>query len=169
MEKVYEQFNTAGAFPPPLAEGEGEGLRTQLNDGIKSDNLVMGNPFLPSLARRPLTFDPFTFMEACVAKAGTSALAGAVMGAGMGMLFGSYSSITPPVPLPGVPDPPKIPMRYQMREAFLSTARKSRRWGKNFGMVTAVFSGIECVIEKYRAKHDIYNGVSAGCVTGKLR
>ena len=166
MDKVYEQFNNSGMTPGMPIDAEPDGLSAQLNDGIKTDNLVMGNPFLPSLARRPLNFDPFTFMEACVAKAGTSAFAGAIMGAGMGMLFGSYSSITPPVPLPGVPDPPKIPMRYQMREAFLSTARKSRRWGKNFGMVTAVFSGIECVIEKYRAKHDIYNGVSAGCVTG---
>ena len=29
-----------------------------------------------------------------------------------------------------------------------------------------VYSGVECTIESLRAKHDIYNGVSAGCITG---
>ena len=30
----------------------------------------------------------------------------------------------------------------------------------------AMFAGSECVIEKMRAKHDIYNSVYAGCFTG---
>lgn len=30
----------------------------------------------------------------------------------------------------------------------------------------ALFAGSECVIEKMRAKHDVYNSVYAGCVTG---
>lgn len=29
-----------------------------------------------------------------------------------------------------------------------------------------MFSGVECLIEKYRAKHDIYNPTAAGCITG---
>lgn len=31
-----------------------------------------------------------------------------------------------------------------------------------------LFSGNECVIEKYRAKHDRWNAVLAGCSTGGL-
>ena len=30
----------------------------------------------------------------------------------------------------------------------------------------AMFAGSECVIEKIRAKHDMYNSVYAGCVAG---
>lgn len=116
----------------------------------------------------PLTFQPFEFMEACVAKACVGAVMGGAMGAGMGLLIGSYSTIAPPMTLPGVPDPPKIPMKVQFREAFYQTGRRSRRWGKNFAMVTIVFSGIECVVEKYRAKHDVRNGVIGGCVTGAV-
>lgn len=32
----------------------------------------------------------------------------------------------------------------------------------------ALFSGSECVIEKARAKHDLYNSVYAGCATGGM-
>lgn len=37
---------------------------------------------------------------------------------------------------------------------------------KGFTVVGALYSGSECVIEKTRAKHDIYNTVYAGCFTG---
>jgi len=152
-----------------------------------SANTVFGEPFLPpqAMIAAAMPFDPFRFMEACVAKSAVSAVFGGLMGAGMGLLIGSYSSIAPPVTFPGVPDPPKIPLKYQFREAFMSTGRRCRRWGKNFALVTAVFSGVgkvyyafayiscltievECVIEKYRAKHDMTNSVVGGCVTGAV-
>ncbi|KAJ3724370.1 mitochondrial import inner membrane translocase subunit TIM22 [Lentinula raphanica] len=40
--------------------------------------------------------------------------------------------------------------------------------GKSFGKVGALFAGIECIIESYRAKNDIYNSVSAGFVAGGI-
>ena len=41
-------------------------------------------------------------------------------------------------------------------------------WGmaKNFAMVGLVFAGTECVIERARAKSDIYNSLGAGCISG---
>ena len=41
-----------------------------------------------------------------------------------------------------------------------------RSYAKGFGFMGAVFAGSECVIEKTRAQHDIYNSVYAGCATG---
>ena len=41
-----------------------------------------------------------------------------------------------------------------------------RTYAKGFGAMGALFAGSECVIEKTRAKHDIYNSVYAGCFTG---
>lgn len=32
----------------------------------------------------------------------------------------------------------------------------------------ALFAGSECVVEKMRAKHDMYNSVYAGCATGAV-
>ncbi|KAF9031235.1 Tim17-domain-containing protein [Hymenopellis radicata] len=40
--------------------------------------------------------------------------------------------------------------------------------GKGFAKVGALYAGIECVIEGYRAKNDIYNSVSAGFITGSI-
>ena len=37
---------------------------------------------------------------------------------------------------------------------------------KNFAIVGSIFAGTECCIESYRAKNDLWNGVSAGCLTG---
>ena len=37
---------------------------------------------------------------------------------------------------------------------------------QSFAWMGFLFAGSECVIEKWRAKTDIYNSVSAGCVTG---
>mmetsp|Transcript_5350 Transcript_5350/g.8301 ORF Transcript_5350/g.8301 Transcript_5350/m.8301 type:complete len:298 (+) Transcript_5350:25-918(+) len=50
---------------------------------------------------------------------------------------------------------------------ILKTCRKSSwSWAKNFGIVGGLFALSECAIEKFRAKHDIYNPVAAGCITG---
>lgn len=41
-----------------------------------------------------------------------------------------------------------------------------RSYAKGFGAMGFMFAGSECVIEKVRAKHDIYNSVGAGCAAG---
>ena len=41
-----------------------------------------------------------------------------------------------------------------------------RSYAKGFGAVGALFAGSECVIEKIRARHDIYNSLYAGCFAG---
>ena len=55
-------------------------------------------------------------------------------------------------------------MWLQQRKQGISALRRS--YAKGFGFMGAVFAGSECVIEKSRAQHDIYNSVYAGCVTG---
>ena len=45
---------------------------------------------------------------------------------------------------------------------------KSYSSAKNFAMIGALYSGTECCIEGFRAKSDLYNSVSAGCITGSL-
>ena len=37
-----------------------------------------------------------------------------------------------------------------------------RSYAKGFGAMGALFAGSECVIEKARAKHDMYNSIYAG-------
>ncbi|RXW18672.1 hypothetical protein EST38_g7183 [Candolleomyces aberdarensis] len=40
--------------------------------------------------------------------------------------------------------------------------------GKGFAKVGALFAGIECVVESYRAKNDIYNSVASGFLSGGI-
>ena len=40
------------------------------------------------------------------------------------------------------------------------------RYGKSFGVVGTLFAGSECVVEKARARSDIYNGLGGGCISG---
>ena len=41
-------------------------------------------------------------------------------------------------------------------------------YAKNFAVVGAMFSSTECMIESYRGKTDLKNGVMAGCVSGGM-
>lgn len=41
-------------------------------------------------------------------------------------------------------------------------------YAKGFGAMGALFAGSECVIEKMRARHDMYNSIYAGCTTGAI-
>lgn len=43
-----------------------------------------------------------------------------------------------------------------------------RSYAKGFGAMGALFAGSECVIEKMRARHDMYNSIYAGCTTGAI-
>ena len=111
-------------------------------------------------------------MESCPAK---TAIAG-TMGFGLGGLFGLFmSSMRYDTPmsagLPGGVGAPNVdinslPMREQLRRGFKDMGKASWSSAKNFGYIGAVFAGTECVIEGFRAKNDLYNGVAAGCLTG---
>ena len=108
-------------------------------------------------------------MESCPAKL---VLAGG-MGFGLGGLFGVFmASMRYDTPLSaGLPGGvgtqiKDIPMREQLRLGFKDMGRSAYSSAKNFGYIGAVFAGSECVIEGYRAKNDLANGVAAGCFTG---
>src|ERR1700712_5104042 len=58
------------------------------------------------------------------------------------------------------------PLREQLRRGFKDMGARSFSSAKNFGKVGAIFSGVECCIEGFRAKNDLKNGVMAGCITG---
>jgi len=53
-------------------------------------------------------------------------------------------------------------------QIFKDMGRGMWTTGKGFGKVGALFQGIECTIESYRAKNDIYNSVCAGFLAGGI-
>jgi import inner membrane translocase subunit TIM22 len=57
-----------------------------------------------------------------------------------------------------------------MREVLKKTGKEAlaRSYGhaKMFGEVGLLYAGSEAVIERVRAKHDVYNSALAGCFSG---
>ena len=149
---------------------------------------------LPTIKELPISVfqqylvpDPSRLAEACVAKVVISTLmgtstppaslsltiqtkqsqqTGGVLGMGFGVVMSAFEGMSPPVVLPGQPEPPKKTWKQELRDSARKTRAKSRSWGKNFAALTAMFQGFECAIEKTRGTHDIYNSMSAGCLTG---
>lgn len=60
------------------------------------------------------------------------------------------------------------PTRVVLRETWQLMKEKSRSYSKGFAGMGFLYSGTECLIEKYRAKHDKWNTTLAGCATGGL-
>ncbi|KAF3063638.1 Mitochondrial import inner membrane translocase subunit tim22 [Daldinia childiae] len=111
-------------------------------------------------------------MESCFGKAAVSG----VMGFGMGGLFGMFMAsmaYDTPFHSPGAAGAAPIPIanlpwRQQLKVGFKDMGSRSYSTAKNFGLVGLMFAGIECGIEGYRAKNDMYNGTAAGCLTGGI-
>ena len=104
--------------------------------------------------------------NSCGGKAAIGVIGGGVMGLLMGVFLGAMSDATPPVQIIAGREVPQAPLREQMRTTLRATADKSKYWARNFAFITGVFGGSECLVEKYRGKHDVWNSVASGCITG---
>jgi import inner membrane translocase subunit TIM22 len=103
------------------------------------------------------------FQAAAVERHGV--FGGGVMGLLMGVFLGAMSDAQPPVTVIYGKDIPETPMNEQLRVTARATAQKSMHWCLNFAFITGVFGGSECLVEKYRGKHDVWNSVFSD-VTG---
>ena len=103
--------------------------------------------------------------EACGSKIIAGGVMGAIIGVAMGVFMGAMGDVSP-IQIVNGREVPQAPLREQMRAALKATASKAGGWARNFGVLTALFGGVECVIEKYRAKHDVWNPAVSGCIVG---
>ncbi|MBA0564225.1 hypothetical protein Goarm_007716 [Gossypium armourianum] len=82
-------------------------------------------------------------------------------GGGLGFMMGMFL---------GALDNPIMQDQMSGKQQLLYNLKQmgSRSWSsaKTFAVMGVVFSAVECVVEKARAKHDTTNTVVAGCVTG---
>ncbi|KAI9209885.1 mitochondrial import inner membrane translocase subunit tim22 [Polychytrium aggregatum] len=100
--------------------------------------------------------------ESCPVKVATSGAIGFVFGGAFGMFMSSVDMGL------NTEEFQKMSTKDQFKYTFKDMMSKSYASAKNMAVIGAVFSGSECIIESYRAKNDIYNGVSAGCFTGAV-
>jgi import inner membrane translocase subunit TIM22 len=124
-------------------------------------------PWVPSSASpADLPPDFGDFMSNCALKSAIGVFGGGLMGLAMGVFLGAMSDMTPPVTVFNGKEIPQAPFREQARTIARATGEKSIYWCKNFAFITGVFSGSECIIEKYRGEKDVWNSTLSGCVTG---
>ena len=121
-----------------------------------------------SLSNRPVEAPPdFSWLtDSCGGKAAIGVFGGGVMGLLMGVFLGALSDTQPPIQVAGGKDVPQAPLKEQVRYTMRATAEKSMYWCRNFAFITGVFGGSECLVEKFRGKHDMWNPVASGCITG---
>ena len=99
-------------------------------------------------------------ISSCPVKTLFSAGAGFALGGLLGMFMSSIDFQT------ATDEFQKLTTKEQMKLTLKDMGSRTWSSAKNFGMVAALFSSSECMIESYRAKHDIWNGVGAGCFAG---
>lgn len=108
-------------------------------------------------------------MESCPLRTALAGGAGFALGGVFGLFMASMSYDTP-MHLPGSTTAPltSLPLRQQVRLGLKDMGARSFSSAKNFGIVGTIFAGTECCIESLRARHDAYNAVSSGCITGGI-
>eukprot|EP01138_Halocafeteria_seosinensis_P001255 gb/GECG01001286.1/.p1 GENE.gb/GECG01001286.1/~~gb/GECG01001286.1/.p1 ORF type:complete len:312 (+),score=39.29 gb/GECG01001286.1/:1-936(+) len=110
--------------------------------------------------------DPFEIMNSCPAKTVLSFVLGGGLGVATGVVVGGFQSSSPPMGYPGAPPPPSMTALQALKDTGDMMVTKSKGWAKNFAKVGAIYSTVECILEKGRAQHDMQNSVYAGCITG---
>ncbi|KAM3959493.1 mitochondrial import inner membrane translocase subunit Tim22 [Aphomia sociella] len=98
-------------------------------------------------------------VESCPFKSLTSCIIGYGLGAAVGLFTSSL--------MPNVTDT-TAPQTQTAREILREMKSSMLSYAKNFAILGAVFSGVECCIETARGKSDWKNGTYAGGVTGGL-
>ncbi|XP_004922732.1 mitochondrial import inner membrane translocase subunit Tim22 [Bombyx mandarina] len=98
-------------------------------------------------------------VESCPFKSLTSCIIGYGLGAAVGLFTSSL--------MPNVTDT-TAQQNQTAREILREMKNSMLSYGKNFAILGAVFSGVECCIETARGKSDWKNGTYAGGITGGL-
>ncbi|XP_055388926.1 mitochondrial import inner membrane translocase subunit Tim22 [Condylostylus longicornis] len=87
-----------------------------------------------------------------------------VLGYGLGAAIGLFSSSVNP----NIADPLAAEKQQTAREIFREMRATTHSYAKNFALIGAVFSMVECQIESSRGVSDWRNGTYAGAITGGL-
>lgn len=114
------------------------------------------SPLVPDFFYQPIKH-PERIIENCLFKSAYGGVAGFGFGFLFGVFFASTAFDAQMSDMAGTTTQKAI-------EGLKQTGRQGLSTAKNFGQFSIVFSGVECLIEKHRAKSDRYNSVSAGCI-----
>ena len=116
---------------------------------------------------RELPSDTYLAIHSCGLKIVQGTIMGGFIGVAMGLFLGAVgsesSSALSVIQGREVPAPPA---KEALRSGLKGLVTRSRGMALNFAVLTALFEGSECVVERYRGKHDVWNNVASGCFSG---
>ncbi|KAL7729914.1 hypothetical protein ACLKA6_009227 [Drosophila palustris] len=101
-----------------------------------------------------------TAVESCAFKSAMACVMGYGLGAALGLFTASVN--------PNMADPFANEKKQTAREVFREMRSTTHSYAKNFALIGAVFSIVECTIESKRGVTDWRNGTYAGGITGGL-
>mmetsp|Transcript_20394 Transcript_20394/g.32413 ORF Transcript_20394/g.32413 Transcript_20394/m.32413 type:complete len:282 (-) Transcript_20394:140-985(-) len=113
---------------------------------------------IPQFAK-PSNSNPFEF---CIVRAVLSTAMGYVGGAFFALFINAFQN---PVPWE-LQD--KLTTKEQLVYSYKDLWRNMKRLGKQMAIIGGLYGGIECYIERKRAKQDIDNHLYTGCLTGGI-
>ncbi|XP_068153809.1 mitochondrial import inner membrane translocase subunit Tim22 [Drosophila tropicalis] len=103
-------------------------------------------------------------IETAVESCGFKCAMACVMGYGLGAALGLFSASVNP----NMADPFANEKKQTARQVFREMRATTHSYAKNFALIGAVFSIVECTIESKRGVTDWRNGTYAGGITGGL-
>lgn len=163
-EKIANLHKTNYLITPPSYKAN-----TGIDPSIKyMQYLPYPIPFQFTAAPNEMPPDIPAFGDLCALRAVTGTAIGAIAGLGMGVFLGAMSDMTPPVTVINGKEVPQAPLREQMRTTMRATGEKALYWSRNFAFISGIFQASDCLVEKYRGKHDVWNELISGCMAGGL-
>lgn len=146
------------------AAATSDAIATDVPSTSSSSDGTNKRKFQPLALPTPETIMQQDMQDNCAVKSIISAGAGGVFGVMFGIFAVSMETGNTLDPITG--DAIEKSTRQLLKETFVSMKQKSWSYAKSFAYMGLLFSGTECVIEKYRAKHDKWNAIYSGCVVG---
>eukprot|EP00916_Digyalum_oweni_P022293 GHVL01036955.1.p1 GENE.GHVL01036955.1~~GHVL01036955.1.p1 ORF type:complete len:197 (+),score=35.05 GHVL01036955.1:88-591(+) len=104
-----------------------------------------------------IPFNPTFLQESCIVRSAMACVGGGVIGFAMGFFFHTLR------PLDFNPDDSFI---KQVQHTYKGIGEACKGYSKGFAKFGAIYTLVECFIERERAVHDVNNAVYAGCATG---
>ncbi|WVN85381.1 mitochondrial import inner membrane translocase subunit TIM22 [Cryptococcus depauperatus CBS 7841] len=102
-------------------------------------------------------------MESCPLKVAIAGVGGLALGGFFSLMSATFAYEDPLSRASS-----QLSTRQQTAFVFKEMGRNMWSSGRGFAKVGMLYSGVECCIEGYRARNDMYNGISAGFITGAI-
>ncbi|KAL9656411.1 hypothetical protein ABK040_005176 [Willaertia magna] len=107
--------------------------------------------------------------ESCLSKTLMVGVVGAGLGGAFGLISTSFALESTFLKTPEqILREEQMTSKEKIREYFKETKNRCVSMGKSFGAVGALYTIVECSLEKFRAKKDLKGSMIAGCVAGGL-